>query len=135
MHLVSFCHCSIKFKVITPVQSASLPAHELRDFDNADWSSITSSFISVVFDFDTASECADAFYAELNTAINLSVSLKIFRSAKTNKTSVILNIFVSSMEPSLLLGGDINVSEHSNCTRNINVEVHAVEMQFTRILP
>ena len=33
----------------------------------------------------SASEFADAFYAKLNTVVNMFVSLKIFRSAKTNK--------------------------------------------------
>ena len=54
---------------------------------------------------------------------------------KQIRNSVILNIFVSSIEPSLLLGSDINVSKHSNDTRNINVQVHAVERQFKRIPP
>ena len=83
-------HCSIKFKVITPVQSASQPAHEFRDFNNADWSSITSylnscDWSTIFYDCATASECANAFYVELNAAVSLFVPLKIFRSAKTNK--------------------------------------------------
>jgi len=69
-------HCSIKFNVITPVQSASLPAHDLRDFNTADLSSITSNLNScdwstVCNDCVTASQYADVFYAELNTVVNM----------------------------------------------------------------
>jgi len=129
-HLWSFSvsdHCSLKFNVITPVQSAGLPAHDLWDFNTADLSSITSDLNScdwstVFKDCVTASQFADAFYAELNTVVNMFVPLKILRSTKTNKKfSYPLYIFVSSIEPSLLLGGAINVSKHSYYTRNISV--------------
>jgi len=59
-------HCSIKFNVITPGQSAGIPAHDFRDFNTADWSSITSNLYSC--DWSTVfkdSQFADAFYAEL----------------------------------------------------------------------
>jgi len=85
-------HCSIKFNVInviTPVQFAGLPARDVRDFNTADWSSMTSNLNSchwstVFNDCVSASQFADAFYAELNTAVNICVPLK-FRSVKTNK--------------------------------------------------
>jgi len=72
------------------VQSAGLPAHDFRDFNTADWSSITSNLKScdwstVFEDCVTASQFADAFCAELNTVVNMFVPLKIFRFTKTNK--------------------------------------------------
>ena len=77
-------HCSIKFKVITPVPSASQPANEFRDFNNLDWSSIISYLnscnCSTIF-----YDCANAFYVELNAAVSLLVAFEIFRSARTNK--------------------------------------------------
>jgi len=83
-------HCSIKFNVITPAQSAGLSAHDLRDFNTAGWCSITSNLNScdwsIVFDdCVTASQFADAFCAELNTVVNMCVPLIIFKSTKANR--------------------------------------------------
>jgi len=63
-------HCCIKFDVISPVQSASLRARDLRNFNTADWSSITSNLNScdwstVFNDYVTASQFADAFMLNL----------------------------------------------------------------------
>jgi len=83
-------HCSIKFNVITPAQSAGLPTHDFRDFNTADWSNITSNLNScdwstVFKDCVTASQFANAFHAKLSTVINMFVPFKLFRSTKTNK--------------------------------------------------
>jgi len=71
-------HCSIKLNVITPAQSAGLPAHDFRDFNTADWSCITSNlkscdWLTVFKDCVIASQFADAVYAELNNVVNMFV--------------------------------------------------------------
>jgi len=83
-------HCCVDFKFVCPVQSAQQPAHELRDFSNADWTGISNYLNScdwaTIFDgCSSSSECSDAFYAKLDEAILQNVPLKIFDAANEHK--------------------------------------------------
>ena len=78
-------HCAVNFKIIGSSRSSTLPAHELRDFSNADWNSI-SEFLTncdwhtVFIDCITCDDFITAFYAKLNEAIASFVPLKVFGS-------------------------------------------------------
>lgn len=83
-------HSCVNFNIMCPAQSTNLPAYELRNYRDADWSSISSYLIacdwSVLFnDCCSAAECAVAFYAKLNEAISNYVPLKVIKQSTTNK--------------------------------------------------
>ena len=78
-------HFTVNFKILGTSGSSTLPAHELRDFSNADWNSI-SEFLTncdwhtIFIDCITCDDFIAAFYTKLNEAIASFVPLKVFRS-------------------------------------------------------
>jgi hypothetical protein len=81
---VSDDHCAVSFEILGTSRSSTLPVHELRDFFNADWNSI-SEFLShcdwhtVFSDCISCENFVTVFYAKLNEAIASFVSLKVFK--------------------------------------------------------
>ena len=78
-------HYSVNFKFTGSSASSTLPAHELRDFSNADWTSISQFLNScdwhtVFIDCTTCEDCITAFYTKLNEAIASFIPLILFRS-------------------------------------------------------
>jgi len=77
-------HCAVNFKFLGSTRSTTLPAHELRDFFNADWNSICD-FLShcdwhtVFSDCTSCEDLISVFYAKLNEAIASFVPLKVFK--------------------------------------------------------
>ena len=110
--------CAVKFKIIGSSRSSTLPAHELRDFSNTDWNSISELLtncdwpVTVFIDCITCEDFITAFYTKLNEAIDSLVPLKVFRSTTSPRQLLIHSIFVSSTEPSLPYGVALSTSKH-----------------------
>jgi len=124
-------HCCVDFKFVCPAQSAQQPAHELRDFSNADWAGISNylnscDWATIFNGCSSANECSDAFYAKLNEAILQNVPLKLFNAAHEHKRFNYPSHIRNSTEQKLPHGGDLNALNQPSCTMIIKHPARAV---------